>query len=196
MYWLCGQRGGDIVSEIYRLQLKNHERSSHTGYEAFRNPEYLTADMKEVCIVIPSYPLSMANIHPASLKMAWGQIQEKVCFDALKNNSVHFKLDKVDAFFLPFSPLGDVIRPGPNIEILMIKGPKKEGNLGYLSAIDLWSEDLRKARPKFIIDSHRGHFFYGAYPLTRYPEVWNFIEDNYRLVTVIGNYNIYEWAGR
>jgi len=121
VYRLYGQRGGDIVSEIYRLQLRNHERSSHTGYEVFRNPEYLPADMKEVCLVIPSYPLSMAGINPASLKMARGQIQEKVRFDALKTNSAHFNLDKVDAFFLPFSPLGDVIRPGPNIEILMIK---------------------------------------------------------------------------
>jgi hypothetical protein len=77
--------------------------------------------MKEVCLVIPSYPLSMASINPASLKMARGQIQEKVRFDALKNNSIHFKLDPVDAFFLPLSPLGDVIRPGPNIEIWMIK---------------------------------------------------------------------------
>ncbi len=121
VYQLYGRKGGDVVSEIYRLQLKNNEGSSHTGYEVFRNPEYLPADMKEVCIVIPSYPLPMANINPASLKMARGQIQEKVRFDALKSNSDHFKLDRVDAFFLPFSPLGDVIRPGPNIEIWLIK---------------------------------------------------------------------------
>jgi len=121
VYRLYGKKGGDVVSEIYRIQLRNHERSSHTGYEVFRNPEYLLADMKEVCLVIPSYPLSMASINPASLKMARGQIQEKVRFDALKNNSIHFKLDPVDAFFLPLSPLGDVIRPGPNIEIWMIK---------------------------------------------------------------------------
>jgi len=76
-----------------------------------------------------------------------------------------------------------------------VKGPKKEGNLGYLNAIDLWSEDLHKGRPKFIIDSHQGHFFYGDYPLARYPEIWHFIENNYRIVTVIKNYVIYERVG-
>ena len=77
-----------------------------------------------------------------------------------------------------------------------LKGIKEGKNLGYRNAVDLWTEDLRKARPKFIIDSHRGHFFYGAYPLTRYPEVWHFIGNNYHLVTVTGNYVIYEWVAR
>ena len=121
VYRLYGKRGGDIVSEIYRLQLRDKRGQENPGYNVFRNPEHLPVDMKMVCLVIPSYPLSMASINPVSLKMAGGQILEKVCFDALKNNSIHFKLDTVDAFFLPFFPLGDVIRPGPNIEILMIK---------------------------------------------------------------------------
>ena len=121
VYRLYGKRGGDIVSEIYRLQLCDKRGRENPGYNVFRNPEHLPVDMKMVCFVIPSYPLSMASINPVSLKMAGGQILEKVRFDAIKNNSIHFKLDTVDAFFLPFSPLGDVIRPGPSIEILMIK---------------------------------------------------------------------------
>ena len=116
-----GKEEGDIVSEIYRLQLRDKRAQENVGYNVFRNPEHLPVDMKMVCLVIPSYPLSMASINTAFLKMAWGQIQEKVCFNGLKNNSTHYKLDTVDAFFLPFYPLGDVIRPGPSIEILMIK---------------------------------------------------------------------------
>lgn len=121
VYRLYGKRGGDIVSEIYRLQLRDKRGRENPGYNVFRNPEHLPVDMKMVCLVIPSYPLSMASINPVSLKMAGRQILEKVRFDALKNNSIHFKLDTVDAFFLPFCPIGDVIRPGPNIEIWMIK---------------------------------------------------------------------------
>jgi hypothetical protein len=120
VYRLYGNRGGDIVSEIYRLQLRDKRERENPGYNVFRNPEHLPVDMKMVCLVIPSYPLSMASINPVSLKMAEWQILEKVRFDALKSNSIPFKLDKVDAFFLPFSPLGDVIRPGPSIEILLI----------------------------------------------------------------------------
>ena len=77
-----------------------------------------------------------------------------------------------------------------------VKGLKKEGNLGYLNAVNLWIEDLHRTKPKFVVDSHRGHFFYGDYPLSRYPEIWHFIENNYRVITVIGNYVIYEWVGR
>jgi hypothetical protein len=77
-----------------------------------------------------------------------------------------------------------------------IKGRQKDGNLGYRNAVDLWNEDLHKRRPKFIIDSHQGHYFYVDYPLTRYPAIWHFIENNYRIVHVINTYVIYERLGR
>jgi hypothetical protein len=32
-----------------------------------------------------------------------------------------FKLDEVDAFFLPFNRLDDVLSPGPNMDILFVQ---------------------------------------------------------------------------
>jgi hypothetical protein len=64
--------------------------------------------------------------------------------------------------------------------------------IGFRNSLDLWLVDLKDKKPKFIIDGHRGVYLYEDYPLTRYPEIFAFISNNYRVSKVIGNYHIYE----
>ncbi|MBM3790763.1 MAG: glycosyltransferase family 39 protein [Acidobacteria bacterium] len=63
---------------------------------------------------------------------------------------------------------------------------------GYRNAADLWLEDLVKHRPRVFIDGHLAFDFLRAYPLTRYPRVWEYLQNHYRVSRRFKSYTVYE----
>lgn len=70
--------------------------------------------------------------------------------------------------------------------------PESQGFFGVNRITRMWLEDLRENRPKFIVDGHEANQFYRNYPLTRYPDIWNYIEENYHVIEQIHLYRIYQ----
>lgn len=120
VYRLYGKKGGDITSELYRLQLRDKNRQV-SGYEIVRNPIRLKEKVTTFCAVIPSYPLPMIHVDQSWKDMVSDKILGEVRFNGFKGGKERFKLDEVDAFFLPFNQLDDVLNPGPTIDILLIR---------------------------------------------------------------------------
>jgi hypothetical protein len=117
---LYGQKGGNITSELYRLQLRDKKRQT-SGYRIVRNPARFAEKDVAYCIVIPSYPLPMIRIDQTWEKTATGKIINQVHIKGFRGEKNGFKLDEVDAFFLPFNRLDDVLNPGPNMDILFVQ---------------------------------------------------------------------------
>jgi hypothetical protein len=117
---LYGQKGGDITSELYWLQLRDKKRQA-SGYRIVRNPARFAEKDPSYCIVIPSYPLPMIRIDQTWEETATGKIINQVHIKGLRGEKNGFKLDEVDAFFLPFNRLDDVLNPGPNMDILFVQ---------------------------------------------------------------------------
>jgi len=115
-----GERSGEIVSEIYRLQLRSWSGNSDDGYEVYRNPKDSKIQGDSVCLVLPNYPLSMANFDPDLKEQFSGKILQRVKFKSLDKEEEDFVLDRIDAFFLPFNKLEKVIHPGPELEVILL----------------------------------------------------------------------------
>ncbi len=115
-----GERSGEIVSEIYRLQLRALDGAKDAGCEVYRNPEDPKIFSHTICLVLPRHPLSMATVNPESRERFSGEILEEVEFRSLKKEDGRFVLDPIDAFFLPFNNLQKVIRPGPGFRVIIL----------------------------------------------------------------------------
>ena len=70
--------------------------------------------------------------------------------------------------------------------------PENQGVFGVNRMTSLWLADLKASRPKFIVDAHETYKFYQNYPLTSYPDIWGYIEKNYRMIEQIQLYRIYQ----
>jgi hypothetical protein len=115
------RRSSELLTEILRLQRDYLEDSDLPRYEVYRGLEELPPNTPEVCVVIPYYPLKnigFSDMHVGRLKKA----ESKVKFCSLTADHQDYFIDTVDNFYLPFSHLDEVERPGPHFEILTLKG--------------------------------------------------------------------------
>jgi hypothetical protein len=114
-----GPAAGRVVSELYRLQLQWRPASAAPAREVFRGTAAIEGPGRGVCLVVPSYPLANPACPADGAAAVPGAATVRVRFDAIETPPRAPAGDAVDAFFLPFSGLGSVRRPGPNIEILL-----------------------------------------------------------------------------
>jgi hypothetical protein len=116
-----GDYGGDIVSRLYRLRLRGRVPGPGEGRECYRNPEPDEIPAGTICLVSPSYPLTMAQCDPRKeAAFANGTVIRKATFDGLQEGAGACELEPWDAFFLPYRPLSRVIRPGPGFTVRLI----------------------------------------------------------------------------
>jgi hypothetical protein len=115
-----GESSGDLVSELYRAQLRDLETRSQRGYEVFRNPGPVKVEGGVILLALPSHPLRMAQYDPAARRLYSGKVLREVSFTSLSGDWADFEVDSVDAFFVPFRALDRVRRPGPNIQLLLL----------------------------------------------------------------------------
>jgi hypothetical protein len=115
-----GESSGDLVSELYRAQLRDLEARSQRGYEVFRNPGPVKVEGGVILLALPSHPLRMAQYDPAARRLYSGKVLREVSFTSLSGDWADFEVDSVDAFFVPFRALDRVRRPGPNIQLLLL----------------------------------------------------------------------------
>jgi hypothetical protein len=121
---LYGAAGGAVVSELYRVQLEGPAGRSTPGHEVHRRPAAFEPTGRGVCLVVPSSPLPSPACPVAPLPPAFAAIARaatvRARFDALAPGAAGASVDAVDAFFVPFSRLWTVRRPGPNIEVMLV----------------------------------------------------------------------------
>jgi hypothetical protein len=115
-----GESSGDLISELYRAQLRDLEARSQRGYEVFRNPGPVKVEGGVILLVLPSHPLRMTQYDPAARRLYSGKVLREVSFTSLSGDWADFEVDSVDAFFVPFRALDRVRRPGPNIQLLLL----------------------------------------------------------------------------
>ncbi|MBM3747085.1 MAG: phospholipid carrier-dependent glycosyltransferase [Acidobacteria bacterium] len=115
---LYGPRAGKVVSEPYRLQMRDASRIER-GYEVYRNPEKPPPG-RQVLLVAPAHPLRMARVDPAALRPYQGREGPAVTFESLSGDWPEFEFDGIDAFFLPWNRLGRVQRPGPHLRLTLV----------------------------------------------------------------------------
>lgn len=115
-----GESSGDLVSELYRAQLRDLEARSQRGYEVFRNPGPVKVEGGVILLALPSHPLRMAQYDAAARRLYSGKVLREVSFTSLSGDWADFEVDSVDAFFVPFRALDRVRRPGPNIQLLLL----------------------------------------------------------------------------
>jgi hypothetical protein len=115
---LYGSIAGNRVADLYRLQLLASPKVP--SHEVWRNRD--PAGNARVCLVEPFYPLP----NPACPGSPRGRLEryrpvEGTSFEALPASTRHATIDAIDAFFLPFSALDEVARPGPNVRITIVE---------------------------------------------------------------------------
>lgn len=115
-----GEGSGDLISELYRAQLRDLGARSQHGYEVFRNPGPVKVEGGVILLVLPSHPLRMAQYDPAARRLYSGKVLREASFTSLSGDWADFEVDSVDAFFVPFRALNRVTRPGPNIQLLLL----------------------------------------------------------------------------
>ena len=119
-----GSASGRIVSELYRLQLEWRGNPRLPAHEVYRMPAAIVA--REAYLVAPSSPVpnpACTSAGPSGGTTVPGDAVTKARFEAIDPSLRGVTGDQFDAFFLPWSHLWRVRRPGPNIEILVGRLP-------------------------------------------------------------------------
>jgi len=119
---LYGEASGTFISQIYALQQRGAAGRSRAGHEVFRNPAPGAVAAPRVLVVTPAHPLSMANVDVVILSAYSGRVVEEIRFESLPADETGFEFDAIDAFFLPWTGLSRVARPGPNLRLRLVEG--------------------------------------------------------------------------
>jgi hypothetical protein len=119
---LYGPAAGAVVGELYRVQLEGPPPPD--GREVFRRPAAFEPAGRGVCLVVPSYPLPNPACPARALPEPFAGLARgatvRARFEGVAAGVEGASVDAVDAFFLPFSRLSAVRRPGPDIEALLV----------------------------------------------------------------------------
>jgi hypothetical protein len=119
-----GPASGRIVSELYRMQLEWRGDPQPPAHEVYRMPAAIVA--REAYLVAPSYPVANPACFatgPGGRTAVPADAVTRARFEAIDPSLRGATGDRFDAFFLPWSDLWRVRRPGPNIEILVGRFP-------------------------------------------------------------------------
>ncbi len=114
VYNLYGAVSGAIVSEPYRLLLQS---LANDGRDVYRNPGRSQIDAPSALLVLPEYPGGLAAYDPKLAAALTGEVLASIVIPSLDPQYTEWDLDRIDAFYLPFRPLGGVIRPGPGLRL-------------------------------------------------------------------------------
>jgi hypothetical protein len=118
-------RAGVMFSEIHRLRLNHGKPPDRPGYEIHRNPAIHELKEQKVCVVIPSYPPGLAGFDGKSFSVV-KRAETRMEFKALSEGKGKYRIDRTDGFYLPFAPLDRVIRPGPNLEVVILNPKRRQ----------------------------------------------------------------------
>ncbi len=113
-----GEAAGEFISRLYLDQLADRRREA-SGWQLFRFPELSECPNRVVAVVTCDHPLRMGRTPPDQSERWQGRILESVSFQSCKG-AEQAAWDWIDAWFVPFTQLSRVERPGPNIEIRII----------------------------------------------------------------------------
>jgi len=118
--WRMYRGSGARVAELYDIIMR---MLSVQGHEVYRNDAQVNAPL--LCVVRPSYPLPNPSCpRPSGADSAdpyKGESVRSVRFESVPTTMSDAGIDAVDAFFLPLDHLAAVSRPGPNLDIRIIK---------------------------------------------------------------------------
>jgi hypothetical protein len=120
VYRMYGPQAGNVVSELYRLQLSGDPK----GREVYRSPKPEEVAGKRVAVVTASYPLPMIGVLGDEAVRPFGIIRSEIAFDPFAGDVQSMRLDRIDAFLLPMNPAGLVRRPGPKIRVSLVTRPQ------------------------------------------------------------------------
>lgn len=119
-----GPFSGAIVSAPYELMRTAKQRFRVEGWEVYRNPKAGELPALEFALVTSEYPLPMTHFQMPVAEEQLQDLRPVQNFRALRmetGSCEDFDLDLIDAWFLPFRPLGCVERPGPNITVRRVR---------------------------------------------------------------------------
>jgi len=123
-YRRYGAFSGAIVSAPYKMMRDARQRAGVTGWEVHRNPPEAGLPAREFAMVTSEYPLRMTHYQLPVPAEALEDTHPPQFFPALRQEAGkcdEFELDLIDAWFLPFRPLGCVERPGPNLTVRRVR---------------------------------------------------------------------------
>ncbi|HNY40151.1 MAG TPA: glycosyltransferase family 39 protein [Bryobacteraceae bacterium] len=119
-YRRYGPFSGAIVSAPYEMMCKAKREAGVKGWEVYRNPLKNELPAGEFALVTSEYPLRMTKFALPVASSELIDLRPAQTFPALRQEEGscdEFELDRIDAWFLPFRPLGCVLRPGPNLVV-------------------------------------------------------------------------------
>lgn len=119
---LYGDDAGKLISIHYHWLLE-HQIRAPTGFELYRQPQSFPLATEELVAIVPTHPLRMAGFAPEFFRQVYDQseVVEKVTFTGFRGNSNWTLVDEIDAFFLPMSNWNEVERPGPRLEVFVMR---------------------------------------------------------------------------
>lgn len=122
---LYGEDAGKLISIHYHWLLQDSSPEA-IGFELYRQPDTLPVGTQEFVAIVPTHPLRMAGFDPSFFKRLFNksELVEKVRFPGCRGNPSWLLVDEFDAFFLPMSNLIDIERPGPNLEVFVMRLPE------------------------------------------------------------------------
>jgi hypothetical protein len=72
-------------------------------------------------VVIASYPVVLGWLGGGPPVPGKNRAERSARFESLPDDIEGLDMDRVDYFYLPFNQLDRVARPGPNIEVFLLK---------------------------------------------------------------------------
>ncbi len=121
---LYGEDAGQLIAIHYHWLLE-HSSQGASGVELYRQPDSVPVGTLELVAIVPTHPLRMAGFDPSFFTQLFDQSQlvEKVYFSGFQAHPSWLLVDEFDAFFLPMSNWIDIDRPGPNLEVFVLRLP-------------------------------------------------------------------------
>lgn len=122
VHQLYGDDAGKLISIHYDWLLE-HQRRQSIEYELYRQPQKMPIATEQMVAIVPTHILRMAGFDPTFFSQLNDQseVVEKVVFSGCRLNRNWILVDEIDAFFLPMSNWRDVERPGPNLEVFVMR---------------------------------------------------------------------------
>ena len=119
---IYGERGGEVLTALFRLRLAHGENEGGPRYRVHFEVPRRSPGPKGALVVRAFYPLSMAGYRGRPATKGLRSVIDHARFESLTGKPRIYRVDGMDAFFLPLGGLGWTERPGPHLDVLRIRG--------------------------------------------------------------------------
>jgi hypothetical protein len=115
-----GEEAGDFISRLYRDLMQRPDIDSR-GWSIYRFPDPEEIAFEEpIVMVTATHPLALGNTSPDLISRWAGEPLLTRDFISIQMTETAV-FDRIDGFFLPFTELWKVKRPGPNLRVTILK---------------------------------------------------------------------------